>query len=74
MIGIECFVGHQGTEREAINQVRRTDDLATLAGKQFETNEITQGVGERKNFGRQSAFRAPNGLIESPPFAPLAFW
>ena len=55
MIGIKCLVGHQGIEREAINQIRHTNDLATLAGKQFETNEIAQGIGERKNFGRQSA-------------------
>jgi hypothetical protein len=45
-----------------------------LAGKQFEPNEISQGIGEGQNFGGQSAFRASNGLIESPPFAPLAFW
>ena len=73
-IGIESLVGHQGIEREAIDQIRYTDDLTALAGKQFETNEIAQGIGEGQNFGRQSAFRAPNGLIESPPFAPLAFW
>ena len=74
VIGIESLVGHQGVEGEAIDQIRDTDDLAALAGKQFETNEIAQGIGERENFGRQSAFRTPNGLIESPPFAPLAFW
>ena len=56
MIGIKCFVGDQGIEREAVNQVRHADDLTTLAGKQFETNEIAQGVGECKNFSRQSAF------------------
>ncbi len=73
-VGIERLVAHQGIEGEAIDQIRDADDLAALAGKQFETNEIAQGIGERKNLGRQSAFRAPNGLIESPPFAPLAFW
>ena len=74
MISIKCLVGHQSAKGEAVNQIRDTDDLAALAGKQFETNEIAQGIGERKNFGRQAAFGAPNGLIESPPFAPLAFW
>ncbi len=56
MIGIKSLVGQQGIEREAIDQIRDTDDLTALAGKQFETNEIAQGIGERKNFGRQSAF------------------
>ena len=56
MIGIKCLVGHQGIERETINQIRYTDDLTALAGKQFETNEIAQGIGKGKNFGRQSAF------------------
>ena len=56
MIGIKCLVGQQGIEREAINQIWYSDDLTALAGKQFETNEVAQGIGERKNFGRQSAF------------------
>ncbi len=56
VIGIKSLVGHQGIEREAINQIRHTNDLTALAGKQFETNEIAQGIGERKDFGRQSAF------------------
>ena len=55
MIGIKCLVGHQGIECETINQIWHTNDLAPLAGKQFETDEIAQGIGERQNFGRQSA-------------------
>ena len=74
VIGVECLVGHQCIEGEAVNQIRHTDDLTALAGKQFEPKEISQGIGEGQNFGGQSAFRASNGLIESPPFAPLAFW
>ena len=74
VIGVECLVGHQCIEGEAVNQIWHTDDLTALAGKQFEANEISQGIGESQNFGGQSAFRASNGLIESPPFAPLAFW
>ena len=56
MISIKCLVSHQGIKRQTINQIRYTDDLATLAGEQFETHEIAQGISECKNFGRQSAF------------------
>jgi len=55
-IGIKSLVGDQGIESEAINQVRYPDDLTALSGKQLEPNEIAQGIGECKNFGRQSAF------------------
>jgi len=74
VVGVESPVGHQGIECETVEQVRHPDDLTALAGKQFETHEVSKGVGEGKNFGRQSTFRTPDGLIESPPFAPLAFW
>ncbi len=56
VIGVKSLVGHQGIEGEAVNQIRHTDDFTALAGKQFETDEIAQGIGERKNLGRQSAF------------------
>jgi len=56
VIGIESLVTHQGIECEAVNQIWYADDLTALTGKQFETDEVAQSVGERKNFGRQSAF------------------
>lgn len=56
MIGIKCLVGQQGVERKAIDQIRYTDNLTALAGKEFETNEVAQGIGEGKNLGRQSSF------------------
>jgi len=56
MISIKGLVGHQGIERQAVNQIRHPDDLATLAGKQFETHKITQGISEGQDLGGQSAF------------------
>jgi len=56
MIGIKSLVGHQGIEGEAIDQIRNTGDFIALAGKQFETHEIAQGISEGQNLGRQSAF------------------
>ena len=36
--------------------------------------QVPQGVDERHDLGRQSAPRASDGLMLSPPFEPLAFW
>jgi hypothetical protein len=44
-----------------------------LTGQQAEADQIAKGVHQGQNLGGQSAFRASDGLIESPPFAPLAF-
>ena len=55
VIGIECLVCHQGLERQAFNQIVNTDNLTALAWKQFEADQIAQGVGERENFRGQSA-------------------
>ena len=74
MIGIEGLVGQERAELQAIDQVVDTRDLASLTGQQLEANKVPQCVSEREHLGRQSAFRASDGLIESPPFAPLAFW
>ena len=48
--------------------------IMALAGQQHKAHQVSQRVHQRDDFGRQSAARAPDGLILSPPFAPLAFW
>ncbi len=74
VICIECLVREHGIKRQTFDQSVNANNLAALAWKQFKADKISQGIGERENLCGQSAFRAPNGLIESPPFAPLAFW
>jgi hypothetical protein len=44
-----------------------------LARRQDEAHQIAQGIDHGHNLGRQAAARAADGLILSPPFAPLAF-
>ncbi len=56
VIDIEGLVSQQGVEHQAVNQIWSADNLATLAGKQYETNQIAQGIGERQHLGRQSPF------------------
>ncbi len=73
-VGIESLVTEQGVKVEAVDQVIHADDLTALAGKKLETDQVSQGVCQSQNLGRQPAFRAAYGLMLSPPFAPLAFW
>jgi hypothetical protein len=46
----------------------------TLAGEKNEAHQVSEGIDQGDDFGRQSAARPPDRLILSPPFAPLAFW
>ena len=70
MQGVAQIIGVKG---QVVNQRRHTDDFAALTGQQAEADQIAKGVYQGQNLGGQSAFRASDGLIESPPFAPLAF-
>jgi hypothetical protein len=45
-----------------------------LTGQQHEADQISKGIYKGDDFAAQSAARAPDSLILSPPFAPLAFW
>jgi hypothetical protein len=51
-----------------------THHVVTLAGQEHEADQATQSIDEDNDLGRQTSSRAPDGLIASPPFAPLAFW
>jgi hypothetical protein len=42
-----------------------------LARQQHEADEIAERVDERCNLRRQAAARLADGLILSPPFAPV---
>jgi hypothetical protein len=45
-----------------------------LPRHQHKAHQIAQRIDHGHNLGGQSAFRAPDGLILSPPLAPVAFW
>ena len=72
-IDVESPVAQQGTESDAFDQRRHADRVVPLARQQDEVHQIAQGIDYGHDLGRQSAARAPDGLILSPPFAPLAF-
>jgi hypothetical protein len=43
----------------------------TLAWQKNEAHQVAQGINQRSDLGRQTAARAANCLIESPPLAPV---
>jgi len=73
MISIESLVAKESIKLQPFNQSWRTDNFAALAGVQGKPNEIAERICQRQNFRRQAALRASDGLILSPPLAPLAF-
>ena len=48
--------------------------VVALAGQEHEADQAAQGIHKGDDLGGQAAARSPDGLISSPPFAPLAFW
>lgn len=73
-IGIEGFIGEQGVECQPLDQWPDPHDVVALPRHQHETHQIAQCIDQGHDFGRQPALRAPDGLIVSPPLAPVAFW
>jgi hypothetical protein len=43
----------------------------TLARQEHEAEQIAEGIDKRGNLRRQAAARLADGLILSPPFAPV---
>ena len=74
MIGIIGLVAQESAEGQSIDEARSGCDFAALAGHKPEPHEVPKRIGQGDDLCRQSTFRAPDGLILSPPFAPLAFW
>jgi len=73
-IDIKRLVGQQSRELNILNEGRNADGVMALSRQQNEPRQVPQGIHQGDNLGGQPAFGAPDGLISSPPFAPLAFW
>ena len=72
VIGVKRLISQKCAKRQTFNQRRHTNDLTVLAGQQRKPHQITQRIGQRQDLRAQAAFRTADGLILSPPFAPLA--
>ena len=55
---------------ESFDQRRDADRVKALSGQQHETHKIAERIGQCQDFGGHSAFRAADGLVLRPPFAP----
>jgi hypothetical protein len=70
-VAVESLVGDQSREIEAGDERLDADAVVTLAGQQDEARQIAQGIDQSHDLGRQPAARLADGLILSPPFAPV---
>jgi len=73
-VDVERLVRKKGLERDPFDQRFDTNAVVALPWQENEARQISQGIDEGDNLGGQSSLRTPDGLILSPPFAPLAFW
>src|SRR5208282_1956328 len=69
-VRVERLVGDERVELQSLDQRRDADGVETLPRQEYETHEVAERIGERKDFGGHAAFGAANGLALSPPFAP----
>ena len=73
-IGIERLVSQESIEGDAIDERFDALHVVSLTGQKNEVGQVSERIDQSNDLGGQSAARAPNGLILSPPLAPLAFW
>ena len=73
-IVVESFVGQQSVEIETLQDRLGTDAVMALAGQQGKANQISQSIHQGQDLGGQAASRTADGLILSPPFAPVPCW
>ena len=70
---VEGLVAQQRLEGQAVKEFRYPDAVVALSRQQHEAHQVAQRIDQRQNLRGQAAFRPADGLMASPPFAPLAF-
>jgi len=74
-VAVIPFVGHRDARADVWADVERGLELRAVAGLaagQVEVERTAVEIGLEVNFGRETAARAPEGLVLLPPFAPAA--
>ena len=69
-LGVERLVTNEGLARDPLHKLVDRFDVMTLAGQQDKAHQVSQSIYQRRDLARQTAARAPDCLIESPPLAP----
>ena len=70
-VRIERLVADQSQAGDAGHESVKTGDVVTLARQEHEAHQIAERIDKRRNLRRQATARLANGLILSPPFAPV---
>ena len=70
-VRIERLVADQGQAGDAGHENVKTRDVVTLARQEHKADQIAERIDQRRNLGCQTAARLADGLIASPPFAPV---
>ena len=69
-VRIKSAVGQQMPGIQTLKQGAGLAQIVCLPRHQAEINEVAERIGQRQNLGGYPASGAPDGLAESPPFAP----
>jgi len=69
--GVKSLVAYQGQAMDAGHESLETGDVMPLAGQQHEADQIAERIDDHRDLRRQAAARFADGLILSPPFAPV---
>jgi hypothetical protein len=70
-VGIEGLVAEQSIEIDAFDQGSDPDSVVALAGQENEAHQVSERIDQGDDLGGQAAARSSDGLISSPPFAPV---
>ena len=69
---LDTFVGSaRGQAVDAGNESVKAGDVVPLAWQRHEADQIAERIDDHRDLGRQAAARFADGLILSPPFAPV---
>ena len=69
--GIKSLVADQGQAMDAGHESVKADDVVPLAWQEHEADQIAKRIYDDRDLRRQAAARFADGLILSPPFAPV---
>jgi len=69
--GIKSLVADQGQAMDAGHESVKAGDVVPLAWQEHEADQIAERIDDDRDLRRQAAARFADGLILSPPFAPV---
>lgn len=71
-VGIISCIGHDEVRGQVFDKRKGLRRVARLSGGEVKANGTAEAAHGEMDFGAQAAARTADGLILSPPFAPLA--